>query len=121
MEHAIIRDAATVEGEKWIVLLGDYVDRGPDSASVIDHLLSPPPAGFTRHCLAGNHEALMLSYMEEPDPAHMWLGLGGGDTLRSYGLDKGSRGGASLKTLLADHIPRSEEHTTEIQSLMRIT
>ena len=46
----------------------------------------------------------MLSYMEEPDPAHRWLGLGGSDTLRSYGMGEDSWGGPSMKSLLADHI-----------------
>ena len=36
-------------------------DRGPQSAQVLDHLLKPPPDGFRRICLAGNHELMMLS------------------------------------------------------------
>lgn len=105
MEEAIIEDAAAVAGEKWIVMLGDYVDRGPQSAAVLSHLLAPPPAGFVRHCLAGNHEALMLSYLEAPDPGHHWLALGGTETLRSYGLDEIHGRGASMKSLLGTHIP----------------
>lgn len=105
METRIAEDAAAIKGEKWIVLLGDYLDRGPQSADVLDHLLLPPPAGFTRHCLAGNHEELMLSYLNEPDAGHMWLGLGGQDTLRSYGLDETAAKRSSAKALLASHIP----------------
>lgn len=105
MEKRISEDAAAITGEKWIVLLGDYVDRGPQSADVLDHLLLPPPKGFTRHCLAGNHEELMLSYLTDPDPGHMWLGLGGQDTLRSYGLDETAAKRSSTKALLASHIP----------------
>ncbi len=105
MERAIAADAAAVSGEKWIILLGDYVDRGPESAGVLDHLLSAPPAGLRRFCLAGNHEQLMLSYLATPGPDHFWLGLGGHDTLRSYGLyDMGERG-TSAKALLESHVP----------------
>ena len=53
LEHSIVADAAEVEGEKWIVTLGDYIDRGPASAQVVRHLMAPPPAGFRRISLAG--------------------------------------------------------------------
>ena len=52
-----------MRGEKWLVTLGDYVDRGPDSAAVIEHLLAPPPAGFRRIRLRGNHEQMMLDFL----------------------------------------------------------
>jgi len=104
MERSIIRDGATVAGEKWIVLLGDYIDRGPASAAVLDHLLSHAPDGFRRICLAGNHEDLMLSYLDDPDPGHFWLGLGGRDTLRSYGIgDMTER--RSMKARLEHQVP----------------
>lgn len=62
------------------------MDRGPDSAKVLDHLLAPPPAGFDRICLAGNHDDTMLSYLQSPHPKHPWLSIGGLETLSSYGL-----------------------------------
>ena len=46
LEQAIMADAASLPGGKLIVMLGDYVDRGPASAQVIDHLLAPAPARF---------------------------------------------------------------------------
>jgi Calcineurin-like phosphoesterase. len=105
MEKAILEDAASVEGEKWIVLLGDYVDRGPESAGVLDHLTHAPPEGLKRFCLAGNHEELMLSYLSRPDPSHLWLGLGGRDTLRSYGIGEASERKTSMRSLLESHVP----------------
>ena len=113
MEREIEDDAARFPGHKWIVLLGDYVDRGPASAQVLDHLLRPPPARFSRYCLAGNHEQLMLSYLAEPDPHNAWLGLGGHETLRSYGIEK-ILGRRSMLPVLASRIPA--EHVRFLQT-----
>jgi serine/threonine protein phosphatase 1 len=88
LERKIVEDAARFEGHSGLmILLGDYVDRGRDSARVIDHLLKPPPGGFQRICLAGNHEICMLRYLDGELPLEAWLALGGAETLYSYGLD----------------------------------
>lgn len=87
LENKIVEDSKGIDGDKWLVYLGDYIDRGPNSAGVIDHLLAPAPAGFTRTFLAGNHEVMMLDYLAELPKDDIWLGNGGLDTLRSYGLD----------------------------------
>lgn len=105
MERRIFEDGAAFPGEKWIILLGDYVDRGPRSADVLDAIILPPPPGFRRFCLAGNHEELMLSYLSAPNPNHLWLGLGGRETLRSYGLDDEAGRRAPMEALLASHVP----------------
>jgi serine/threonine protein phosphatase 1 len=86
-ERRIVDDAADVDGDRLIIMLGDYVDRGPRSAQVIDHLLEPPPAGFERICLAGNHEEAMLRFVDQPRNNMDWLDFGGVETLRSYGVD----------------------------------
>jgi len=78
--------AHDVPGEKLIVLLGDIVDRGPDSAGMIDLLLAPPPAGLSRLTLAGNHEDMALRFLRAPDPKAEWLAHGGAETLASYGI-----------------------------------
>ena len=41
LEDRIVADAAQLPGQKLIIMLGDYVDRGPASAQVIDHLIAP--------------------------------------------------------------------------------
>lgn len=73
-----------------LVHLGDYVDRGPDSAGVVRLLLEGPmPAGITDVVnLAGNHEAMMLAALDDRSPAVVqhWLVNGGGATLDSFGL-----------------------------------
>lgn len=118
LHEQIFADAAGIAGEKWLVYLGDYVDRGPNSAGVLDALLAPPPAGFRRIALAGNHEVMMLNFLERPARNASWLQFGGPETLASYGLD--------VKSLLAlperqriahlqSHIP--EEHIDFLASL----
>ncbi len=104
LEQQIVANAARFPGNKWIVMLGDYVDRGPRSADVIHHLLGPAPPGFTRYCLAGNHEQLMLSYLERPEPDHAWLSLGGRETLHSYGIHQVLERQA-MQSVLARQIP----------------
>lgn len=87
LEDAIVQDAATLPGRKLIIMLGDYVDRGPASAQVLDHLVAHPPTGLERICLAGNHELAMLDYLEGRSSLAAWLRMGAESTLQSYGID----------------------------------
>lgn len=66
-----------------VVMLGDYVDRGPDSRGVVDSLIDL--AQQTRLvCLMGNHEEMMLAVLKHGEPHHGWLRHGGVETLESY-------------------------------------
>lgn len=87
LEQKIVLDAQAFRGRKIIVMLGDYVDRGPQSRRVIEHLLGPAPRGFLRVCLAGNHEVAMLNYLDGYLSREPWLRVGGLETLFSYGVD----------------------------------
>jgi serine/threonine protein phosphatase 1 len=83
-------DLAGWSGETEIVFLGDYVDRGPASAAVLDRLTRAAPAGQRWTLLKGNHEAILAHLLsgrprdETLLPA--WLTHGGRETLASYGL-----------------------------------
>lgn len=70
-----------------VVFLGDYVDRGPQSARVMDALvwLRRRP-DLEIHLLKGNHEQAMLEFLEAPERGGPWLGFGGAETLLSYGV-----------------------------------
>lgn len=85
IETAILQDMRG--GSAQLVLLGDVIDRGPDSAAVMDHLLRRPPPGLTRHVILGNHEAMFLQFLENPAATISWLDFGGRETLASYGID----------------------------------
>jgi serine/threonine protein phosphatase 1 len=82
----IERDCASAPAETITVLLGDYVDRGPQSAAVVERLAS---GRFpTRLCaLRGNHEAMLLGFLAELRLLEFWRSNGGLETLYSYGVD----------------------------------
>ncbi len=69
-----------------IVYLGDYVDRGPASCGVVEHLLRSPLAGGEPVHLLGNHEQWLLRFLEDPSAGPSWLRNGGRETLASYGV-----------------------------------
>jgi serine/threonine protein phosphatase 1 len=58
-----------------------------DSPRVIDDLLSPPDDGAQRIFLLGNHEAMLLNFLDSPRGAVAWLRNGGDSTLHTYGVD----------------------------------
>ncbi len=80
-----------------LILLGDYVDRGPDSAGVLKRILQ---LSRTHHLttIKGNHEEMMLTARASHAKFSDWLQNGGDTTLRSYA---GVRG--SLRDIPADH------------------
>ena len=69
-----------------LVLLGDYIDRGPDACGVVDFLMALQRArGDAVVPLMGNHEAMALAVIDGDAPARFWLVQGGAETLESYG------------------------------------
>ncbi len=70
-----------------LVYLGDYVDRGPASFELIDSLINEPLPGFERAFLKGNHEAMLLDFLDGGEMSETWLMNGGIETLASYGID----------------------------------
>jgi len=75
-----------------LVHVGDYVDRGPDTAGVIARLAAGSPIpGVETVNLLGNHENTMLEALSgERAAATDWLFAGGRPSLESYGVDPDS-------------------------------
>lgn len=79
-------DAADLSRPASLVFLGDYVDRGFQSRQVIDLLLSGRLSRFQVHCIKGNHEQAMLTFLRDPAFGPRWSAYGGRETLVSYGV-----------------------------------
>ena len=71
------------DAQDVVVVLGDYVDRGPDSRLVIDHLMSLDQR-TTLIPLLGNHEIMMLNARHDERAFADWNDAGGHVTLDSY-------------------------------------
>ncbi|MDO5631458.1 MAG: metallophosphoesterase [Paracoccus sp. (in: a-proteobacteria)] len=68
-----------------IVVLGDMIDRGPDSAHIIARLMAKTRAAPDRWtCLMGNHERMLLDFLADPVQGRRWLRHGAAATLKSY-------------------------------------
>lgn len=82
-----IRDAEADGIEAEVVLLGDLVDRGPDSAGVIE-LARKWTKMRNVHILFGNHEEMFLNSFEDADILRHFMRHGGRETLQSYGVER---------------------------------
>lgn len=73
-----------IKEEDTIYLLGDLIDRGPDSKGVIDLILSLKMEGFNIQALLGNHEEMMLQSGLNQHCFLKWIRNGGTETLKSF-------------------------------------
>jgi serine/threonine protein phosphatase 1 len=95
LHHRIRQDSEVFEGSCQVLYVGDYIDRGEQSAQVIEELLSPDLPGFETIHLMGNHEHAILAFLEDPIAMSGWLSWGGRATLMSYGIPVGAAPGQS--------------------------
>ena len=79
-----LMEAIQLSPDDFLIFLGDYIDRGPNSKEVV--------SGVIDYCkseravaLRGNHEVMVLAAREDPLKAHLWSSYGGDEALRSYG------------------------------------
>ena len=72
------------QADDTVITLGDCVDRGPESRQVIDEVLA-----LREKCklvpLLGNHEEMMLNFLDGKPQPDNWLEVGGAATVKSYG------------------------------------
>jgi len=92
---ASLIDAINPTADDTIVVLGDFIDRGPDSRGVIDLMLD-----LVDRCevipLLGNHEQILLDAFDSNEVLRVWQSVGGNETLESYG--------GSLQKIPMEHI-----------------
>ncbi|MGU3399244.1 metallophosphoesterase [Brucellaceae bacterium D45D] len=106
LEKAIERIELSSHSGGTVVFTGDYVDRGPHSAQIIDRLMKGPDDTHRWKwvCLQGNHEDMLLQSIEQPLLAvQWWAPNGGGATLISYGAKEGDSIISALGLIPSDH------------------
>lgn len=119
LDREIQSDSLNFQGPKVVVYHGDYIDRGPHSAHVIEYLCRkqalPGPPGVYWQFLAGNHEEMLLSFLDSVGRHDMWLKYGGYETLHSYGIETRNRRPKELAREALAKIPLA--HVEFIRSL----
>jgi serine/threonine protein phosphatase 1 len=83
----MVENVLQLKPDDTLYLLGDYIDRGPDSIGVLDYLLKLRESGFDIRPLRGNHEEMLLYAVADPTSRNMWYGNGGWGTLKQLGID----------------------------------
>lgn len=112
-------DAARGAARTSLIFLGDLVDRGADSAGVVERVRKLCADRPDTRCLSGNHEEIFLGAHEgNGDLIRLLLRAGGFETLLSYGLDPEEIDQASIVEL-ADMIERAvpAEHIEFLRAL----
>ncbi len=93
-------DAACGLAETTVILLGDLVDRGPDSAGVVARARDWQRQRRVR-ILAGNHEEMFLASFDKTETLRHFLRFGGKETVLSYGVDRRAYMEASVEEVQA--------------------
>jgi len=83
-----------------LILLGDYIDRGPDSMRLIDYIIQLSHEGYDVTAIRGNHEDFLVKAWESANNSRGllnmvsrnkmrkdWMDNGGATTIRSFGVD----------------------------------
>jgi serine/threonine protein phosphatase 1 len=71
-------------GNRRLVFLGDYVDRGPDSRGVVEILMKITNRGLNPVFLSGNHEIGLLAFLSGRLSFLEYAWMCGLSTIRSY-------------------------------------
>lgn len=105
--------------ENILVLLGDYVDRGPQSKAVIDTLLGLNWSRWKFVFLRGNHDQAVLDFLADANFYRGWRPYGADETLISYGVipprSDGEAEFSKARDAFAARLP--EAHVAFLQAL----
>jgi serine/threonine protein phosphatase 1 len=104
---AIAADVRARPVERRIIIhIGDYTDRGPDSAAVVERLAAFSANDPDVVCLRGNHDQKLLDFLRDPDEAAAaFFSFGGKATLKSYGVNLRGQNYSGLASQLAEKMP----------------
>lgn len=84
----IVEEVLQLKRDDTLFLLGDYIDRGPDSKGVLDYLMQLRAAGYDIRPIRGNHEQLLLDAISDTEVRSIWYGCGGWATLKEFGVSQ---------------------------------
>ena len=86
----MVEDVLRLGADDTLFLLGDYIDRGPDSKGVLDYLLQLIwERGYDIRPLMGNHEELCLKAAGgDPLARDIWYANGGGLSMQQLGVER---------------------------------
>ena len=71
-----------------LLLVGDLVDRGPESAEVLRYVKSLNETRAQTVVLKGNHEQMLLDFIDDPAGRGLrWIDFGGRETMQSFGVE----------------------------------
>ncbi len=82
----LVEEILNLNKEDLLFLLGDYIDRGPDSKGVLDYMMQLSDKGYQIKPLLGNHEEVFLNVLNGKADIDPWMYNGGNYTLRSFGI-----------------------------------
>ena len=110
----ILDKSNNTSGNKLLIYLGDYIDRGSKIKETIQALLNFQPDNFQQIFLLGNHEQMMLDFINNvQDSLYLWILNGGNETLNSYGIksteffNNETKSNETIRNELVNNIPKN--------------
>lgn len=83
----LVEEGISLRPSDELYLLGDYINKGPDSKGVLDYILQLQEQGYQVWCLRGNHDQLLVDACDEGEPS-VWLSPEEKQlTLQSFGVE----------------------------------
>ena len=80
----LVLDKIELSKKDTLFLLGDYINKGPDSKGVIDFIFSLQEDGYQVKCLRGNHEQYLIDALQFSWEEIAYKNRGGLETLASF-------------------------------------
>ncbi|MDZ7739547.1 MAG: metallophosphoesterase family protein [Bacteroidales bacterium] len=109
--YLLVTEIIDLTKDDKLVMLGDYIDRGPDSKAVLDLIMDLISEDFDIIPLMGNHEDMMLNAAGSANGNYNWMMNGGGETLQSFNVQSVSEiDGRYISFLSAMPVYHTEGH-----------
>jgi len=87
--RSLVEETIQLNRDDQLYLIGDFIDRGPDSRGVLDYIISLMNNGYFLQAVRGNHEEMLLESVSDERFLAGWLYNGAETTLNSFGIDTG--------------------------------